>query len=81
MDELFETKVKQNVRESRLLRVRTSASDTSILTQIRTPTWRTSFFGNLIFSVQLGKYENRMRTEVSLYKFLGKDVTIKKIFG
>lgn len=78
MDELFETKIKENVTESRLLNVRVSASDTSVLTQIRTSTQRTSFFGNLVFSVQFGKDENRMRTEVSLYKFLGKDVIIKK---
>lgn len=83
MDELFDTKIKENATESRLPNVRISASDASVLTRIRTSTWslKTSFFGNPVFSVQLGEDENRMRTEVSLYKFLGKDVIIKKIFG
>lgn len=60
-----------------------SASDTAVLIQMRmsTQSLETSFLGNLIFSVQLGKDKDRMRTEVSLYTFFRKDVIMKKVFG
>lgn len=79
----FSRRVNGNVTESSLLNIKVSAGDADVLTQIRTSTQRlkTNFLENLIFSVQLGNVEHRIRTEVSLYKVLGKDVLIKKVFG